>query len=168
MQDRNYIQHRSNESGRSLVETVMVFMIAGIVMAFSLPAVATSIRAYNLRSAANHLAERLSSARSLAMTKNKNVTFSFNKATGLYGLDFTPTPDGIPDETDPDDPSIVYYTELLSDSIALAAEHTGNVTITFNSRGELPIGSADQQLTIESDSKSASVHVNLRGKIWVD
>src|ERR1044072_5730866 len=101
------------EEGLSLVEMVVVFLIISIVLAFSIPVVANSIRAYNLRSAAERMAERFAGGRALAMEKNKNIIVSFNATTRQYGYDFTPlgAPDGTPDSSDPEDPAQSYYVE---------------------------------------------------------
>src|SRR5215510_3513554 len=95
-----------SEAGVSIVEVAIVALIIAIVMAFTLPMVNGAIRAYNLRSAADHLAERISAVRALAMAKNRNLTFSFNNASGRYGFDFDLPPDGIPDTSDPVDPTL--------------------------------------------------------------
>lgn len=167
---------RKGEAGVSLIETAVAFMIIAVVLAFALPAVATSIRAYNIRSAASHIAERLTATRALAMAKNKNVSFSFNTAKRAYGFDFTPVgaPDGDPcgnggqAEQDPDNPSERYYVEYVSTGMTLALPNNANLTVTFNSRGELPIGVAEHVIKLEDSGKSATVRVNLRGRITVE
>lgn len=159
-------ESRPGEAGKSIIEVTAIFMIVGIVMAFSLPAVATSIRAYNLRSTANRLAEKLSAARSLAMTKNESVSFSIKKASGEFGFDFNA--DGTPDTTDPDDPGATYNVDSLPSSISLESDALF-IPVKFNSRGELPIGTTvEPAITIENRGRKAIVRVNLRGKIWVE
>jgi Tfp pilus assembly protein FimT len=156
------------EAGRSLVETAAICLIVSIILAFSLPAVASSIRAYNLRSTANHIVERLTAVRALAMEKNKNVTFSFNRATGNYGFDFTGTSgDGVPDTTDPADPGTGYYTETLPSGISTVFPDNTDIKVTFNSRGELPIGSASQSVVVRNSTSTLTIMINLRGRVWV-
>ena len=156
------------DSGFALIETAVVFMIAAIVVAFALPAVSSSIKAYNLRSAASHVAERISAVRAAAMAKNKNVTFSFDNASGQYGFDFTgPNGDGLPDGVDPDSPGTAYYPEKLPSGIRATFPNNAPIKVTFNSRGEMPIGGTDQSIVLQSDRGSATVVVNLRGKISV-
>lgn len=160
---------RSGERGISMIEGVVVFCVIAIVLAFSLPAMSRSIKAYNLRSAANHIAERMTAVRALAMSKNKNVTFSFNSETRRYGFDFTgPAGDGVPDTTDPDDPTINYYFETLSSDITAIFPNNQSIKITFNSRGEMPIGSAEQTVSLQSHGGKVEVRVNLRGRITVE
>ncbi|MEK6285175.1 MAG: GspH/FimT family protein [Acidobacteriota bacterium] len=155
-----------SDAGVSLVEVVMVTLVVAIVTAFTLPAVSGAIRAYNLRSAADHLAERLSAVRALAMAKNRNVTFSFNNNTGRYGFDFNG--DGAPDTSDPDDPlQGGYYWGTLPDGVTTTFPGGNPIAITFNSRGELPIGAVAQNLVLQSSGRSATVSVNLRGRISV-
>jgi type II secretory pathway pseudopilin PulG len=163
------IKEGDNQVGLSVVEVAIVIMIAGIMIAVSLPAMSRSIEAYNVRSAADHLAQRLMAARTLAMTKNKQVSVSFNRASGLYGYDFIPVgaPDGMPDSSDPDDPTANYYPERLPNGIWFVFPSSSNITVTFNSRGELPIGASDQAIRISSYRSSATVRVNLRGNVWV-
>jgi len=159
----------STERGVSLIEGVVVFCVVAIVLGFAIPAMSRSIKAYNLRSAANHIAERMTAVRALAMAKNRNVTFSFNRETRRYGFDFTgPEGDGVPDTTDPDDPTMSYYFETLQSDITAAFPNNQSIKITFNSRGEMPIGSAEQSVGLQSHGGKAEVRVNLRGRITVE
>ena len=167
--------HRGEE-GKSLVEIAIVVMIIAIVTGIALPAVANSIRAYNVRSAAERIAQRLSAARSLAMAKNKNVTVSF--ATNLsgtvtqYGFDFSPaSPDGTPDVSDPDDPTASYYVEVPPSGITVSFSAGGTTLtngkgITYTSRGELPIAASQADISVSNSSSSLTVSVNLRGQVW--
>jgi len=165
---------QSDEAGWSLVELAVVFMIIGIVLGFAIPVVANSIRAYNLRNAAERLAERLAGGRALAMAKNKNVTISVDTSTGQYGYDFSPAgaPDGTPDTSDPEDPSQSYNIETLPGGIS-GSVAAGGITlthgkgITYTSRGELPIGATQVDIVLTSSSKTTTVSVNLRGQVWV-
>jgi type II secretory pathway pseudopilin PulG len=163
------IERGGNQAGLSVIEVAVVIMVAGIMIAVSLPAMSRSIEAYNVRSAADHVAQRLMAARTLAMTKNKQVAISFNYASGLYGYDFTPAgaPDGVPDRSDPDDPATNYYPEKLPDGIRFVFPSNSNITVTFNSRGELPIGASDQAILIRGYRSYATIRVNLRGNVWV-
>ncbi|HXG63835.1 MAG TPA: GspH/FimT family pseudopilin [Blastocatellia bacterium] len=163
---------RTSEAGISLVETAIVCLLILIVLAFALPMVNNSIQAYNLRSAANHLAERIAATRAMAMAKNDSVTFSFNNSSGLYGFDFhgaavTDPPDGVPDTVDPVERTITYPTFRLPDGVTATFPNNEPIKIEFNSRGELPIGSTERSIVIRSGSRMATVHVNLRGKIVV-
>jgi Tfp pilus assembly protein FimT len=159
----------SGERGVSLIEGVVVFCVIAIVLAFAIPAMSRSIKAYNLRSAANHLAERMTAVCALAMAKNKNVTFSFNSETRRYGFDFTGAEgDGVPDTTDPDEPTTNYYFETLTDDISAIFPNNESIRITFNSRGEMPIGSAERSIGLQSHGGKAEVRVNLRGRITVE
>lgn len=157
---------RAGEQGKSLIEIAVVVMIIAVVSAIALPSVATSIKAYNLRSAADHLAERMTAVRALAMTKNKTVTFAFNNSSLQYGFDFNV--DGVPDTIDPDDPEIGgYFWGVLPDGVTATFPNGQPILIAFNSRGELPIGALAQSIVLQSYGRTATVSVNLRGKISV-
>lgn len=157
---------RLAESGMSLIEVMVVILLATILLTFAIPNINTAIRGYKLRNAADHMAERLSAVRALAMAKNKSVTFAFNNTAKNYGFDFNS--DGVPDTTDADEPTIRYNFETLSSD--LTAEFPGNapIKVTFNSRGELPIGATEQVIALKAYTKSIRVRVNLRGKISVE
>jgi type II secretory pathway pseudopilin PulG len=156
----------AGEKGTSLVEIAIVIMILAVLTAMALPAVANSIRSYNLRSAADHLAERISAVRALAMAKNRTIAFAFDNASGRYGFDFGV--DNIPDTVDPDDPLMGgYYWGTLPDGVTAVFPDGNPIRITFNSRGELPIGALPQNIVLQSFGKSATVNVNLRGRISV-
>ena len=169
---------RAGEEGKSLVEIAIVVMIIAVVIAMALPAVANSIRSYNLRSAAARVAERLSGGRALAMAKNKNVCVSFaTDGAGnvtQYGYDFTPAgaPDGTPESIDPDDPMQSYYVETPPSGVTMSFV-TGGTTlangkgVAYTSRGELPIGAALADIRLSNSSGILTVSINLRGQIWV-
>ena len=169
---------RRGEQGTSLIEIAIVLIIIAIVIAFALPVVANSIRSYNLRSAAERIAERLTGARALAMAKNKNVTASFaTDGSGnvtQYGYDFSPAdaPDGTPDTSDPDDTTQSYYIETLPSGIRASFSAGGTTLtngkgVTYTSRGELAIGASQADIQLSSSSSSMTVSVNLRGQVWV-
>ena len=166
------------EEGKSLVEIAIVVMIVATVIAISLPAIANSIRSYNLRSAAVRIAERLSGARTLAMSKNKNVTVAFTTDGAgnvtQYGYDFSPAgaPDGTPDSIDPDDPTQSYYVETPPNGMTVRFSAGGTALtngkgIAYTSRGEMPIGAAQADILLSNSSGSMTVSVNLRGQVWV-
>lgn len=155
----------AGEEGKSLVEIAIVVMIMAVATAIALPAVANSIRSYNLRSAADHLAERISAVRSLAMAQNRTVAFAFNNESGRYGFDFGV--DNVPDLIDPDDPDAGYYWGTLPDGVTAIFPDGNPIRISFNSRGELPIGAVAQSIVLQSSGRSATVNVNLRGRISV-
>ena len=162
------------EEGMTLVEMAVAFLIIAIVLAFAIPVVANSIRAYNLRSAAERMAERLSGGRALAMAKNKNVTVSLIAATGQYGYDFAPVgaPDGTPDSSDPEDLSQSYYVETLPSGISItsstgATNLTNGKGIKYTSRGEQPIGASQVDIVLSNGRSTVTVSVSLRGQVWV-
>ena len=168
----------AGEEGMSLFEIAIVIMIIGVVTAIALPAVGRSIRAYNLRSAATRIAERLSGARALAMAKNKNITASFKTAVGgnvtEYGYDFSPVgaPDGTPDSSDPDDTTASYYVETPPSGMTVIFSAGGTTLangkgVEYTSRGELPIGAAQADIRLTNSSGILTVSVNLRGQVWV-
>ena len=171
-------RRHAGEEGRSLVEIAIVILIIAIVTAISIPAVAKSIKAYNLRSAAERIAERLTGARTLAMAKNKNVTVSFATAVGgnvtRYGYDFSPVgaPDGTPDTSDPDDTTQTYYVETPPTGIPVTFSAGGTTLangkgVTYTSRGELPIGASQADIMLSNTAGTMTVSVNLRGQVWV-
>ena len=156
----------AGEAGTSIVEIAAVFMIMGVITAIALPAVANSIRAYNLRSAADHVAERISAVRALAMAQNRTIAFAFNNGSGRYGFDFGV--DNVPDTIDPDNPEAGgYFWGQLPDGITADFPGGNPIRIDFNSRGELPIGAVAQNIVLQSSGKTATVNVNLRGRVSV-
>ncbi|HEU4391538.1 MAG TPA: GspH/FimT family pseudopilin [Blastocatellia bacterium] len=156
------------ESGFSAVEVTVVMLIIGILVAISLPAMSNSISKYNLRNAANHIAERLSYARGVAMEKNRDVGVTIRR-DGEYGFDFDA--DGTIDTVDPDDPTQTYFSLSLPDFVSIPSSFfppdKDYILIRFNSRGELPIGDPEANVEVQGSSGSVRLRVNLRGKVWV-
>ena len=160
---------RMSEAGLTMVEISVTVLIIATVLTFALPMANNSIRAYRLRNAGDHMAERIAAVRALAMSKNRNVTFSFNNASEQFGFDFDGADgDGIPDASDPDDASSVYLVESLPGSITPTFPNNEPIKVTFNSRGEMPIGMTEQAIVLHSGSRSLTVRVNLRGKVSVE
>lgn len=164
-----------NQEGLSLVEILVVAMVLAIIVAIALPVASSTISAYNRSIAANRIAECLSAARSLAMSQNTSVVVAFDPSNSQYGFDFNG--DGIPDTLDPAHPSLSYqvYSMTSSNTITFpvntAAPSGSQNLITFNSRGELPIGtpipsSQGIRVVVSGPSGTASVWVSLRGKVW--
>ncbi|HSB07951.1 MAG TPA: hypothetical protein VLM38_00455 [Blastocatellia bacterium] len=181
---------QSGEDGKSLVEIAIVVMIISVVIAFALPAVANSIRLYNLRSACERVAERLAGGRALAMAKNRNVTIAFatgeSGAVTQYGYDFSPvndqgtsdpqddvaTPDGTPDAIDPLDETQSYFVETPPAGMNVTFSAGGKTLangkgVTYTSRGELEIGASQADIRVANSSGSLTVSVNLRGQVWI-
>jgi Tfp pilus assembly protein FimT len=168
----------AGEEGMSLFEIAIVIMIIGVVSAMALPAVAKSIRSYNLRSAAERIAERLTGARTLAMAKNKNVTVAFKTGGGgnvtQYGYDFSNPLDGTPDTSDPDDTTQSYYVETPPTGLTVTFSAGGTTpplanakVVRYTSRGELPIGDVQSDISVSNSAGTLTVSVNLRGQVWV-
>jgi type II secretory pathway pseudopilin PulG len=165
------MESKNKQLGFSMVETVVVCLIIATVIAFALPNINNSIKAYRLKNTADHMAERASAVRALAMAKNKNVTFSLNNSTNQYGFDFNN--DGTPDTIDPDEqaagvPLTSYFFETLPTGVTASYPSNAPIKVTFNSRGELPIGATEQLITLTSSGKTIKVRINLRGKISVE
>jgi Tfp pilus assembly protein FimT len=163
------------QEGFSLMEALVVSMVVAIAVAISLPVATSAISAYNRSIAANRIAECLSAGRALAMSENTSITVAFNPANSQYGFDFNG--DGIPDTQDPAHPSLSYPVYSMSSATTISfpinsAAPTGfQNSITFNSRGELPIGTLMTstqgiRITVNGSSGTSSVWVNLRGKVW--
>jgi Tfp pilus assembly protein FimT len=168
MADNNETK-RSKESGLSMIEIAVTVLIVAIVLAVAIPVASNSISAYTLRSAADHMAERIAAVRALAMAKNRNVTFSFNNSSHLYGFDFDGTEgDGVPDTSDPDDMTILYNTESLPSGVSTTFPNSAPIKVTFNSRGEMPIGKTEQAIALKSGTRTITVRINLRGKVSVE
>jgi Tfp pilus assembly protein FimT len=169
------LKNKPAEAGFSLVESAAVFLVIGIVVAIGIPAVSRSMDGYNLRSAATHLAERMSAVRAIAMEKNRTVSAVFQK-NGQYGVDFNA--DGTIDTQDPEDPGIGYPAQTLPTGITFVESSfpvgSDFLLITFNSRGELPIGTVIPTgatglgIRVQNRSSNLTALVNLRGKVWVE
>lgn len=172
------IKSKSNpEMGFSMIEAAIVCLTIATILAFVLPNVNNSLKAYRLKNAADHMAERASGVRALAMAKNKNVTFSFNNTSKQFGFDFPPVGategDGVPDTIDPDEqaagvPLSNYFLETLPEGVTATFPNNAPIKVTFNSRGELPIGATEQLITLQSFGRTVNVRINLRGKISVE
>jgi hypothetical protein len=161
----------NSELGFSMIEAAIVCLTIVTILAFALPNINNAVKAYRLKNAADHMAERAAAVRALAMAKNKNVTFSFNNTTTQFGFDFNV--DGAPDTIDPDEqaagvPLTSYFYESLPEGVTATFPGNAPIKVTFNSRGELPIGDSEQLITLQNSGKTVKVRINLRGKISVE
>ncbi len=161
----------NSELGFSIMEAAIVCLTIVTILAFALPNINNAVKAYRLKNAADHMAERAAAVRALAMAKNKNVTFSFNNSTTQFGFDFNI--DGTPDTIDPDEqaagvPLTSYFYGSLPEGVTANFPGNAPIKVTFNSRGELPIGDSEQLITLQNSGKTVKVRINLRGKISVE
>lgn len=97
---------RRNPHGFTLIELVLVILIAGVMAALAVPRFANSMSSYQAQMAARRLAVDLEMARSLARARSADITVRFTTATHRYELV------GL---TLPDNPSKPYVVVLNND-----------------------------------------------------
>lgn len=162
----------NTDGGFTVLEVTLVGLLVAIALAIALPVGYKALRAYEANSSAMQVAESLSAARSLAMARNSDITLLFKANNGTFGYDFNG--DGTIDTQDPANPSLSYPVQQLSGGSYISFPGSNDITVTFNSRGELPIGtvipSGQQGLKVQVfavGGPSATVWINIRGKVWV-
>jgi type II secretory pathway pseudopilin PulG len=83
------LKSRNGESGRSLLETAMVVMVAGVIAATSVVILINGKARYDLQRRAQSLTWQIERARSLAVKYNQTLTLGFTSQNSVLGLTCT-------------------------------------------------------------------------------
>jgi prepilin-type N-terminal cleavage/methylation domain-containing protein len=78
---------RRNQAGFTLLETLVVLLLFGIVAAIAIPAIGAGLRQTSMNSAVRNLTAEIRSARYAAVAKNRTLILRFNcPGAGQYRL----------------------------------------------------------------------------------
>jgi type II secretory pathway pseudopilin PulG len=149
--------HASTERGFSALEIVTVVAIIFILAAIVIPNVVSTRRSYNLRVAAEGLSQQLNRSRQEALRVNDRMHI---RVTTNCTTQIDLSRDG---NFDTDDGPVVRLSEEAT--ITIGAPTSG--IVTFNGRGEVPVGDPSPSFTVTSQGGSRTVTVDPRGGVIV-
>jgi prepilin-type N-terminal cleavage/methylation domain-containing protein len=74
------------EHGFTMIETTVVVLIVGVVIAFAAPRISNAMREYKLNAATRQIADLIQRAKTQAMSDNKSVTIRVDTANNRAGI----------------------------------------------------------------------------------
>ena len=89
--------HRLGRAGFTLTELMMALTVLGILMAASIPNISRYAATQRVRSAASEIEAVMRRARSIAVTRNANVSVAIDLDAGTYVVREDTDRDGVPD-----------------------------------------------------------------------
>ncbi len=150
---------RKKEFGFTLVEVAVVLMIAGVVVAFTVPGITSSMRTYRLNSAARQTIDMLKRAKTEAVSSSNKAGIAVDLAGRRIGvvkykddgvtvdrIDFVPLPDGVEFERPEKESAPPDGTD--ADSIVSFGFKEGFYRQDFNSRGFPTVASGADVVSI--------------------
>lgn len=143
----------AREAGFSLAELMLVVAVTVLVATLALPSIREISRAYRLRIAADEIMMTLESGRAQAVERNGNTQVIFDGATGTWGVDS-------------DFNHLIEGKEQHSAPAGITLSST--VTVTFSSRGELPIGETVARIVVTNGAATKTVAVSPRGRVTLE
>lgn len=150
---------RKKEFGFTLVEAAVVLMLAGVVVAFAVPSITSSMRTYRLNSAMRQTIDMLKRAKMEAVSSSNKAGIAVDLAGRRIGIvkykddgttvdriDFVPLPEGVEFERPEKESSPPDGTD--ADSIVSFGFKEGFYRQDFNSRGFPTVASGDDVVSI--------------------
>ena len=117
--------HRASEEGVTLIETLAVVVVVGLMAAVTAPNVGAFFRAYRIRVASDQVVGHLRAARQLSVTQRVPVTLTINPSPqNDYTISYT-----IPGEATTNE------TFSLAEEIGVTTFPSGALTFTLNQNG---------------------------------
>lgn len=148
------IQHRSAETGFTIVELVIALAILAIILGLAVPSMQTYILNQRVRNASFDLTSDLLLARAEATKRNADVVIAANGGAWHNGWAISAG-------------GVTLKQRAAVKDMAIVAT---NPTITYRHTGRLPAGSATQVFTLNVSDSSAGItprqlSVNSSGKV---
>ena len=135
---------RDSEAGRSIIEVVVVVMVAGIVSATAVVMFAKGKQRYQLSQRAQNISRQIERARSLAVKYNQTLTLGFTSENSVFGITCTTC-------TEP-------KSELPSLRIPADITLSTYPTITIKGNGTI---AASSQTIVVSDGRGSQVPITI-------
>jgi Tfp pilus assembly protein FimT len=152
------------ETGLSALELTVVVLIIGLIASVALPNVVAASRSYRLQIATRALAQQLNTCRQKAVTANQPVSIQVTATesridTNRNGVFGDAGGSGLP----ADEPAVPFGNET-----AYLSGTSLPATVTFTSRGELPLGAGARTLTVRFGSTAQrTISIDTRGAVTV-
>jgi type IV fimbrial biogenesis protein FimT len=131
------LRRSATQGGVSLIETMIGLVIVSILLIAGAPSFSQFMQNRKVRNAAEAITNGLSLAKTEAVSRNTNVTFTLTADTGWTV--------GCAVATEPSCSASIHTRSGLEGSSGAVVPAT---TITFNGYGRLPAGSADTTINV--------------------
>lgn len=165
---------QSRQSGFTLIELMIVLLIAGVFLGLALPSYQATVRSSSREEAAISFVNALALARSEAVARGRQIMVAPNQAAntppgnGFYsgGVWSVFTQDLSPAFTGDPSPIIETYQVTPVDTVSTAAIPNLNTQFVFNANGTLN-QTASVNFCFNGDGTCSQVRVNLVGRAQI-
>ena len=156
--------HRRSEAGISALELAVVILVIGLIASIALPNVIAATRSYRLQIATQALVQQLNLCRQKAVAANQQVSIQITATqtridtnrNGIFG-------DSGGSGVAADEPAVTFGTEA-----AYLASPAPPATVTFTSRGEMPIGAGARSFTVRyGNQRQRTISIDTRGAVML-
>jgi len=156
------IVKKQGNAGFTLVELMVVIGIIGLIAVMSIPNFNRYLNNWRLNGEAQQFASALRKARSIAVMKNIDVVFTFDRANDTYWYFEDADRDGNLDSNE-----LQSETYEMSPRVTIAAYTLSNQTLTFGSKGNTRESGTITLRNVDNEIKGIRIYGGT-GNISVD
>ena len=154
------MSHRIPERGISVLEVSIIVLVVGVLAAILVPNIVQSRQSYNIKIAADALAQQLNRCRQEAVRANLPLKIKVTTAGTAIDLDR----DGTYDTASANNEGT--YTTISNDATITLVDPTDGI-VEYSSRGEMPIATTTPEFQVVYGSKMRRVTIDPRGAVNV-
>lgn len=153
------VRPRDSEAGRSIIEIVVIVMVAGIITATSVVMLAKGKSRYQLSQKAQNISRQIERARSLAVKYNQTLTLGFTSENSVFGITCTTCTEPkseLPALRIPADITLSTYPSITIKGNGTIAASSQTIVVSDGRGSQVPITISNSGRTLVGDVSEGS------------